>query len=279
MKNFNPIIEIQDDGLIIPEVREWSLQKYRLLGAYCDIFTTSMKEKWNNLVYIDLFAGAGYSRIKETGKILRSSALIAGSIPNIFSKYIICEENEEKFQALNKRSQALSINVDVLHGDSNKMIDQVRAKIPKFSKWNTVLSFCFVDPFSLNLDFSTIKSLGQDLNVDFLILLALGMDANRNLGAYLDENNNRIAKFIDNEDWRQKFEEQYNGRDFMRFLSDEYDKSMMKLGYVKPAQKHQIRSSNKNLPLYHLAFYSKHPRGNDFWNKIQKYSNFQTELF
>jgi len=171
------------------------------------------------------------------------------------------------------------LNIDYIEGDTNKRIHQVRAQIPKFSKGNTVLSFCFVDPFSLNLDFSTIKVLGGDLNVDFLILLALGMDANRNLGSYLDENNDRIAKFIDDEHWRQNFESNYKGKDFIRFLSDRYDENMVELGYVSPALKHQIRSNVKNLPLYHLAFYSKHPLGNEFWKKVKQYGNFQTELF
>ncbi len=279
MNKFNPIIEMQDDGLIIPEVGSWSTEKYRLLGAYCDIFTTSMRGKWGNLTYIDLFSGAGFSKIKDTGKILKSSALIAGSIPYKFSSYIVCEENEEKFQALKTRMEGQGLNVQFIQGDSNKTIHNVRNAIPKFSKGNTVLSFCFVDPFSLNLDFATIKTLGQNLNVDFLILLALGMDANRNLGTYLDEKSTRIAKFIDDENWREEFEKDYQSKGFMRFLSDKYDQKMMSIGYVKPTHKHEIRSNAKNLQLYHLAFYSKHPLGNEFWTKIRQYGNYQTSLF
>jgi len=36
--NFNPIIEIQDDGLIKNPARIWTEKKYKLLGGYCDIF-------------------------------------------------------------------------------------------------------------------------------------------------------------------------------------------------------------------------------------------------
>lgn len=281
MTRFTPITEVQDDGLIIPEVREWSIQKYRLLGAYCDIFTTSMKGKWKNLIYIDLFAGAGYSKIKESGKILKSSSLIAGSIPFKFTHYIFCEQDEEKFHALSVRAKEniVGSKVDLINGDSNKTISQVRDCIPRFSRDNTGLCFCFVDPFSLNLDFSTIKELGQELRIDFLILLALGMDANRNLGPYLDENNNKIAQFINDENWREEFEERFKGRDFMRFLSQKYDENMVKLNYVSPTHKHPIRSNVRNLSLYHLAFYSKHPLGNEFWKKIRRYGTNQTSLF
>ena len=83
---FDPIIKVADDSLFIPEVRQWSLEKYRLVGSYCDIFTTGMKNKWDQLVYIDLFAGAGYARIKETRLVYRSSALIALSFANSIYK-------------------------------------------------------------------------------------------------------------------------------------------------------------------------------------------------
>ncbi|HTR81352.1 MAG TPA: hypothetical protein VMM58_06940, partial [Bacteroidota bacterium] len=74
MDKFNPQIEVKSDGLFTPEVREWSLEKYKLVGSYCDIFTNGMKNKWDQLVYIDLFAGAGYAKVKENNKIYKSSA-------------------------------------------------------------------------------------------------------------------------------------------------------------------------------------------------------------
>ena len=69
------------------------MEKYKLVGSYCDIFTTGMKNKWDQLVYIDLFAGGGFSKIKTTGKIYKNSALLAMSLPFKFSKYILCEQD------------------------------------------------------------------------------------------------------------------------------------------------------------------------------------------
>ncbi|NMC61406.1 MAG: three-Cys-motif partner protein TcmP, partial [Candidatus Methanofastidiosa archaeon] len=103
MERFNPHISVHPDEYYIPEVREWSLEKYKLVGSYCDIFTNGMKDKWNQLVYIDLFAGAGYARIIETGKTYLSSALIAMSLPVKFSKYILCEDDPERYLALKSR--------------------------------------------------------------------------------------------------------------------------------------------------------------------------------
>jgi three-Cys-motif partner protein len=273
MSNFSPLIEVQDDSLFIPEVRAWSLEKYRLSGTYCDIFTGGMKKIWNQLVYIDLFAGAGYARIKETGKVYRNAALVAMSVPNLFTKYILCEQDPERFDALKKRVERdfSHLNYQLIFGDSNKQIQEVIKAIPKYGKGNTLLPFCFVDPYSLNLHFSTIQSLGQGL-MDFLILQALHMDANRNFDLYINENNSTIANYLGNNNWRQDFDKNgtLNRKDFVKFLADQYQGNMYKLGYQQSKHMHQIRSNEKNLPLYYLAFYSKNPRGVEFFKKVEE---------
>lgn len=273
MEKFNPQIEVNPDGLFTPEVREWSLEKYKLVGSYCDIFTSGMKNKWNQLVYIDLFAGAGYAKIKESGKVYLNSSLLAMSVPNTFTKYILCEQDDERFNALSQRVKRdfAHLNCELIKGDSNSNINQVIKAIPNFGKGNTMLPFCFVDPYSLNLKFSTIKSLGFIL-MDFLILQALHMDANRNFDIYLNEENTCIAEYLGVNNWRELFEK--NGviyrKDFVKFLSDQYQDQMHKLGYQKDNYSHQIRSNDKNLPLYYLSFYSKNKRGIDFFKKVQQ---------
>lgn len=273
MKAFSPLIEVEDDGLFVPEVRAWSLEKYKLTGTYCDIFTGGMKKIWDQLVYIDLFAGAGYARIKETGKVYRNAALIAMSVPNLFTKYIFCEQDPERFEALKNRVERdfNNLNYELILGDSNKNIREVINAIPKYSRGNTLLPFCFVDPFSLNLHFSTVQSLAHGL-MDFLILQALHMDANRNFDLYINENNNTIANYLGNNDWRRHFDENgtKNKKDFVKFLADHYQNNMHKLGYQQGKHMHQIRSNEKNLPLYYLAFYSKNPRGIDFFKKVEE---------
>jgi len=234
------------------------------------------------LVYIDLFAGAGYAKIIETGKTYLSSALIAMSIPSPFTKYILCEADQTRYEALESRVKRdfSHLNVELINGDSNEIIDSIFKAIPSFGKGNTLLPFCFVDPFSLNLNFRTIEVLGSKILMDFLILQALHMDGNRNLAKYLKEENERIAKYLGNPNWREEYNKScknYNSN-FVKFLADQYQNKMVSLGYQKKQQMNQIRSNTKNLPLYYLSFYSKHPRGNDFFKRIQKYCTQQLKL-
>jgi three-Cys-motif partner protein len=236
MEKFNSQIETKPDGLYTPTVREWSLEKYKLVGSYCDIFTNGMKYKWNQLVYVDLFAGAGYAKIKESNKTYLNSALLAMSIPTPFSKYILCEQDEERFEALSTRVKRdfSHLNCELIKGDSNKNVDRVIKALPQFGKGNTRLPFCFVDPYSLNLNFETIKALGQTL-MDFLILQALHMDANRNFDTYLNEENTKIAEYLGVSNWRELFEKDgmIYRKDFVKFLAEQYQEQMGKLGYQK----------------------------------------------
>lgn len=270
--HFDPLMNVPGDGLFTPEVRSWSLEKYNLVGCYCDIFTSGMKNKWDQLIYIDLFAGAGYSKIKETGKVYKSSALIAMSVPNPFTKYILCEQDPERFEALKTRVERdfSHLNYELILGDSNQNIDPVLNSIPNFKRGNTLLPFCFVDPYSLDLSFSTIAQPGKNL-MDFLILQALHMDANRNFEKYIKDENHRIAGYLGLENWREIFEQNgcANRKDFVKFLADQYQTQMCNIGYKPDKHIHQIRSNEKNLPLYYLSFYSKHPRGEDYFAKVQ----------
>jgi three-Cys-motif partner protein len=282
MDKFNSHIQVEPDGNNTPQVRAWSLEKYKLVGSYCDIFTTGMKGRWDQLVYIDLFAGAGHATIIETGKTYLSSALIAMSVPNPFTKYILCEEVEEKFESLKTRVKKHFSHLDVtlINGDSNKIIDQVFRAIPPFKKGNTLLPFCFVDPYSLNLHFRTIETLGSKILMDFLILQALHMDGNRNLAKYLKDENDKIAYYLGNDNWRTDFNQSCKdySANFVKFLAEQYLNKMISMGYIPEKNMHQIRSNEKNLPLYYLAFYSKHPRGIDYYKRVEKYSNPQYKL-
>ena len=94
--------------------------------------------------------------------------------------------------------------------------------------------------------------------MDFLILLALGMDANRNESNYMREDNDRIDKFLGIDDWRSHWRTlQPKGVSFQRFLAKAFSQQMILLKYRDESIKTmlEVRSKDKNLPLYHLGFF------------------------
>jgi three-Cys-motif partner protein len=79
-----PNLRVDDDGLISPDVGDWAETKYRLLALYDELFSTGMKNKWNRRIYLDLYAGAGHSRVEGTSKFLKGSPIIALTVTNPF---------------------------------------------------------------------------------------------------------------------------------------------------------------------------------------------------
>lgn len=259
---------LEDDRLETPEVGAWAEEKYRIVGLYDRLFSTGMKKKWDCRVYIDLYSGAGHARIKGTQKIIAGSPLIALSVPNAFDKYILCEKKPKLMRALKQRISKKFPMADVAYvsGDCNEKVQEILAHIPMHSKEKNVLSFCFIDPFDIGIEFETTKTLTSKI-MDFLIVLAVGMDATRNEARYTDANNTQIDKFLGDEAWRERWKQAQRTKiPFRHFLAQEYANRMAGLGYVKVAvaKMKEVKSDEKNLPLYHLAFFSKSTRGYKF---------------
>ena len=275
---------LSDDGLVTPVIGPWGERKYELVRQYAAIFANSMKRKWNCRVYIDLFAGAGRSRVRRTNRIIQASPLLALEIPDKFDIYIFCEEDEAKIDSLKTRIHKMNLNNEphFIYGDCNERAGEIKAKIPQGSKDYTVLSFCFADPYKLkNLHFATIEVLAQRF-VDFLILIPTGMDANRNLHPYyLRLEDKTIDNFVGSSDWRDSWRNYQDKQSVDHFLTDFYGKRMQRLKYrYEGIQSTQlIRSTDRNLPLYRLAFFSRHDLGEQFWRQVKKYSNPQTSFW
>jgi three-Cys-motif partner protein len=270
---------IDDDGLLTPEVRGWAETKYRLLALYDELFSTGMKNRWNERVYIDLYAGAGYSRIQGTGKFLKGSPVIALTVTCPFDKYIFCEESEDLLNALETRVKRIapSAQVTLISGNCDSEIDKICSAIPKASSSNRVLSLCLVDPFDFGIKFETLRRLSS-FYIDFLVLLAVGMDANRNYDHYVEGDSTKIDEALGNTDWRERWRAAgVRRRDFRSFLATEFSISMESLGYLKvPLHTMKlVRSDEKNLPLYFLALFSRSETAFKFWREVRKYSTEQ----
>ena len=274
---------VENDGLSCPEVGSWAETKYRLLALYDELFSTGMKNKWDQRVYIDLYAGAGYARVKGTAKILKGSPILALTVTHPFDKYIFCEENVELLDALKARVTRLSPQAQAVYiqGSCDAQIEQICKEIPKGSSSNKVLSLCLVDPFDFGIKFETLRKL-SGVYIDFVVLLAIGMDASRNYDHYVDGNSPKIDEALGNTEWRERWKAVgVRRRDFRPFLAAEFAMSMKSLDYLEtPIDRMKlVRSDEKNLQLYYLALFSRHNTAFKFWDDVLKYSDDQMGLF
>ncbi len=282
MASFLEEIQVADDGLICGEIGRWAETKYRLISLYDELFATGMKNKWDQRIYIDLYAGAGHSLIRQTDIRVKGSPILALGVPDRFDKYIFCEQSDELLQALRQRTERIAPAADVVcvHGSCDTEIEKIRRAIPRGSPTNKVLSLCLIDPFDFGIKFETVRRLSEAF-VDFLVLLAVGMDAGRNYDHYVDGNHPKIDEALGNTNWRGRWKNYSSSkRGFREFLAGEFALSMKSLGYldVKIHQMKLVRSDEKNLPLYYLALFSRHSTAYQFWDQVLKYSTDQTSL-
>jgi len=274
-KNSFELPVLTDDGLLTPEIKPHSLEKYRAISYYLKIFTTSMKSKWNHLIYIDLFSGSGRSKIEGQDLIVPGSPLLALDLEDRFDKYVFCEEDQWKCDVLEKRVSAIcdSKNFKIIQGDVNQNVQSILREMPLFSKSNTGLTFCLVDPYSLsNIRFETIKLLAEKLRVDFLVLIPSNMDARRNQDAYIDPDETTVDNFLGDKNWRDVWEIKRKTMKFGVFVLEYFCEKMKELGYVYKGMDDTmpVYLKEKNFALYHLMLFSKHPLGYRFWNDAKK---------
>lgn len=270
-----------DDGLLTPEVGPWAEEKYRLVNLYATLFTTSMRGKWEQLAYVDLFAGSGRSRIRETERIVPASPTLALSLEVPFDRYVFCEADSELMDALIQRVRRDFGHLDVrfVPGNVNSNVPSILTELPKPSPGNKVLAFCFVDPFGLsNLRFATIEQLAARY-MDFLVLVPSGYDATRNQGIYLEPANRTIDRFLGSPDWRERWEkDRIEGQTFDAFITNEFGESMRRLRYLyEGVEATQIvrLGGTKRARLYRLALFSRKSLGAKFWREVRKYATDQ----
>jgi len=273
-----------DDGLVIEEIGDWGQDKYQLLNMYIQLFSAAMKSKWDCRVYVDLFAGSGRSRIKGTKRIVAASPLIALSVNPRFDHYVFCEKNKDKLRALKTRvaRDHPEANSVFQSGDANESIAEILEKIPQHSQNFKVLSFCFVDPYNLgDLAFETIDRLSSRF-IDFLVLIATDMDASRNISKYEVPTSVTVERFLGVPGWRTEWAKaKASGEGFSLYLLNRFSQQMEARRYIRaPIEETKlVRSTEKNLPLYRLALFSRHKLGKKFWEQSKRYSDDQLGLF
>jgi len=255
------LLKKTSDGLILRCVGGWSKDKHYYLRRYLEIFTTSMREKWKGqLYYLDLFAGPGKCRVRETEEEIDASPLIALNTRFPFAGYFFVELNKESMNALKKRcdNHSLYDRIVFIEGDCNEKIDLVINEIPQRS-----LGLAFIDPTGLHFRFPTLEKLSQR-KVDLIITFPLWMSIGRNLKKFLEQEASLLDLTIGDKDWRKC----KTRREIVQY----FRKKLETLNYVivksEEEREISIRSTTKNLPLYCLLFASKHPLGYEFWKRV-----------
>lgn len=273
---------MEDDGLPVVDVGEWALEKHERLKRYIDI-TRAPRSRYTvptpafpnvaGAAYIDLFSGPGRARIRETGAIIDGSPLVAFKAAQLsgvtYSDIHIGDLDESYVRAAAERTRAAGGLAHAYVGTAEQTAKEIVARLNPRG-----LHFAFLDPFNLEaLTFETIRTLSRLERVDLLLHVSV-QDLQRNSDRYSSAEASQFDAFAPG--WREAVDLNQSIASFRATLIAYWQSLIEQLGFTS-SQVEQVVGS-KRQRLYWLAYFSRHPLGNNMWDKIRNLSG-QGDLF
>lgn len=256
----------QDDGLpTFTYGGEWTIRKLFFVCQYLEQVTRGIKGNRNfpgGITYVDLFCGTGVSVVPGSdGRPRRypGSPLIAASTPKPFDRLILCDKDPTALDAVQKRirTKGFTGQVATQLGDVNTTASSVARLIP-----TTSLNVAFVDPYSLDVHYETIKTIASTRALDLIILFSDRFDLGRNVHKYYGpkEEDSKLDAFLGYSSWRQEFANSldHSGQAVRQFFATVYLRQLAQIGYIH-SKSWPLRGPNGDA--YRLIFASKHPLG------------------
>jgi len=247
------------DGELAIEVGPWAKDKLHYISAYCDIFNTGMKAQWSTRTYIDLFAGPGICVIAGTGEEVLGSPRVALKCKTPFTNYFFNDVKPQLIRALRSRIVPSDfVKVEYFCKDCNDVVNDLLQVLPIGS-----LDFCFIDPLNWEIKFDSIRKLTEKRRMDLAIVFHIG-----SIKRVANKPPKELMDFFPDPSWQKEYKKaRETHKSAWRALLDAYENGLRDLGY-KQIKDYVLEKNRSNVPLYHLIFASKHPRGADFWDKI-----------
>ena len=160
-----------DDGLPLDgPVGSWAAEKHTRLQRYVDIsrgvrrqFLTGPSRTAN---YIDLYCGSGKARVRDIGRIIDGSPLVAyraalkGNQP--FAEIHLADFDPAKYDAASARIRAAGGSAKTYPGKAEDVVGPLVKTLNPYG-----LHFAFLDPFNLaDLPFSVLRELSALKHID-----------------------------------------------------------------------------------------------------------------
>ncbi len=157
----------------------WTREKLEILRRYLDAYTTALKNRPFNLIYVDAFAGPGswrpgssYSQdhYREFTEMLKGSPSIALDVDDRpFDRLIFIDTDPEHIEALGElKISSPTRSITIVQEDANLAIPELCSRLS-----NRDRAVVFVDPYATQVSWSTIQAIASTQKIDCWILFPL----------------------------------------------------------------------------------------------------------
>lgn len=260
------------------------LKKY--LQAYLKIFDKNERASFYQTIYVDAFAGTGsrsspdiveastlsFYEEEDVKAFQAGSAWIALEMEPSFDQYFFIEQNPAyACQLTQLQEQFPHKHITIQEGDAN---DKLKDWCNR-TNWKKHRAVVFLDPYGMQVEWSTLEAIARTKAIDLWILFPLGQGVNRLLtkqslpeGAWSD----RLTKIFGTTEWKDVF---YSPTSQMNmFQSAETIEKTATFDTIGTFFIDQLRKifarvgenplplyNSKNVPIYLLCFAAGNPTG------------------
>ncbi len=270
----------QDDGFVTTAAEPWFKVKVQVIQQYFESFITNVSGKVNDIVFVDLYSGSGLYSFGHHKELFPSVSLTSLQDNLPVSKWIFCEQSSENAKALKVRVNKYfrGKNVVIFESKPEHLLEKFRSYIPQSKAGYKVAIFCVVDPFSLDIPFTTLDKL-NDLGFTFLIPYTFSLSSRLDYKFYLREQRDRLKKYLGGFRDFEKLEEVKSNVEFYRKLVKIQQNNMLMLGLNTTVSVHKLNSGLMEMPFYYIGFYSKQLSAKTVAGDIQRQAATQIQLF
>jgi three-Cys-motif partner protein len=280
LRNTLQLVSYYDDGFTVTAVEPWFKVKVEVVQQYIRSFVTHLAAKADEIILIDLFAGSGLYSTGYQKDLFPANALASLQTDLPIHKWIFCEPDFEKSKALKIRVNKYfrGKNVVLFENEPGQAIDKFRSYVPTSKNGYRVATLCIVDPFSLEMPFSTFEKLAG-LGYSFLMVYNFHLDDHHNHRFYCREQSDRLHRFLGGHHEEKKLADTKSNLEFYKRLVQLHQNNMLMLGLNTSLSVHKLQSQWMQLPMYYAGFYSRQLTPKLVQKEVQAASTIQTHLF
>lgn len=257
---------------------QWTLEKLDILESYLDAYTTALKGQPFNLMYVDAFAGTGFIGLPQYVDDNDKRDFISGSAERAiritdkpFDKLLFVEKDSVRFEELKSlRDSNPDRDIQLINSEANHFL---RNLTEDWGRWRGVL---FLDPFSTEVEWSTIEKIASFKALDTWILFPVSAIARMLPKSRMPEDiepkwADRLTKIFGGESWRELYKEASQGVLFgdrgmernpgVEGLISIYKRNLERLFGDRFLRNSRTFKNSKNSALFEFLFCVGNPRG------------------
>jgi three-Cys-motif partner protein len=248
--------DITDSELCRRPAQTYTDVKLGILRKYLYSYSAILSNSFDRFWYVETCAGPGVCRVRDSGRLILGSPLLAMSNEPAFTGYRFIECNYDIATALKERQKLYfpALDAKVVIGDCNNSLEKVLAQLPSNDHVLIVM-----DPEGLELKWEkTVVPAAKMKNSELFINFPFDMAMKR----CMESTENALTECMGTDRW-VKYRDQYKSEEisfqelretFLRI----YVEGLQNLGLTEVQPSHLVRSDNHN-PLYYLISASRKP--------------------